>query len=146
MKTLLMLILILMGTFLFSEEILVWIEAVPDTIYADDNITYSTITALVEDENEEPVEGVQVTFGCNIGHIIYNVVTNEAGIANTTFWDDNDVGVATITASRGGQVLTTAVTILPVVDSPEDEIESVIQKLSNYPNPFNLMFFYVFND
>lgn len=137
MKKFLVLILIFMATFLFSEEILVWIEATPDTIYYDDNVTYSIITVKVENEFEEPVQGAHITFSCSIGNIITNANTNQDGIASTDFWESGDIGVATINAARNGQVLTTYVTILPPVYSPESTVPDLVDNIQIYPNPFN---------
>jgi len=137
MKKIFVILIILLGLSLLAEENLVWIEAVPDTIYADNNITYSTVSVKVEDENEQPVVGVQINFSSTIGNMIYHVQTNDDGIAESHLWDSGEVGTAYINASRGGQVLSTTVTILPVVDSPETTIPDLINDILVYPNPFN---------
>lgn len=138
MKNLIILtIIIFMAISLSAEEFLVWIEANPDTIYYDNNVTYSIITVKVEDEFEEPVEGAHITFGSSIGNLISNATTNENGIASTDFWESGDIGIATINATRNGQVLTTYVTILPPVDSPESDIPNILNNIQIYPNPFN---------
>jgi len=137
MKKLIIILLLLMAASLIAEENLVWIEAIPDTIYYDGNLTYSEITVKVENEFEEPVQDVYVTFECSIGNIINGIFTNEDGLALTTFWESGDIGVATINAVRNGQVLSTNVTILPPVNSPETNVPDMIDNFQIYPNPFN---------
>ena len=77
---------------------IVSMTASPDTIYADNNITYSTITVLVKDEDDFAITGETVTFRSNIGSIIKNVTTDSTGVAETEFWDSGDMGLATIEA------------------------------------------------
>jgi len=73
----------------------------PDTIYADNNITYSEIEVLVKDEQNFAVGGQTIIFRASIGNIITSVVTDSSGIAQTTFWDSGEEGVATIEAFIG---------------------------------------------
>ena len=73
--------------------------ASPDTIYADHNITYSTITVEVRDGEGFGVPNQVVQFKAYpIGRILSYVSTDSTGIAKSTFWDDGESGVATITA------------------------------------------------
>lgn len=74
------------------------ITASPDTIYADNNVTYSEIAVEVKDGEGFGVIGQMVQFKTDIGRILTNVATDSSGIARSTFWDAGDVGMATITA------------------------------------------------
>ncbi len=115
-----------------------WIEAVPDTIWADDNITYSVITTRIVNENNQPVEYVLVHFQSNIGSIpIYNAYTNEEGLAETTFWDAGDVGTAHITATIEGDEIEVEVEILPINQIDDDQ--SNLSNFSISPNPSNIL-------
>ncbi len=75
-----------------------WMTSNPDTIYADDNITYSEIKVQVKDENGFAVPGEPVKFRSNIGFLITNVATDSSGVASTTFADSGEEGVAVIEA------------------------------------------------
>lgn len=136
MNRLLIIFILLSAAFLSAQDHLVWIEAEPDTIFFDDNLTYSIVTVLVEDEDNNPVEGVWVYFDSDIGNLLHNIQTDENGIAETTFWESGDLGVATITAERNGEFLETQVTIIMPISADENEI-TPITDLRNYPNPFN---------
>lgn len=136
MKFYLALLFICAAQFLAAQDHLVWIEAEPDTIFFDNNLTYSIVTALVEDDDNNPVAGVWVYFDSNIGNLLHNIQTDENGIAETTFWESGDLGVATITVERNGQILQTQVTIIMPISADENEIP-LITSLRNYPNPFN---------
>ena len=122
---------------LSAQDHLVWITANPDTIYFDDNVTYSIIQAKVEDDYNNPVSGATVWFDCDIGNLVHQAATDSNGIAETTFYECGDLGVATITVERNGEYLETQVTIIMPVDSQDEEIPTLIINLSNYPNPFN---------
>ena len=74
------------------------IVAAPDTIYSDMNITFSEISVTVKDGEGFGVPGQNVNFRTNLGRILANVPTDSSGVATTTFWDDGDSGMATITA------------------------------------------------
>ncbi len=137
MKSYLLIIFLLSITVLAAQDHLAWITATPDTIYFDENETTSTIQAKVVDDDDNPVAGANVVFDCNIGHLIYNATTNSSGIAETEFWESGDLGVATITVARGGEVLYTQVTIVLPSSSEHHEIPALITELKNYPNPFN---------
>ncbi|MDD4667502.1 MAG: hypothetical protein PHR59_05955 [Candidatus Cloacimonetes bacterium] len=75
------------------------IVATPDTIYADNNITFSTVSVEIRDGENFGVPGQLVQFKASpIGRVLTNVRTDSTGVAKTTFWDDGESGVATITA------------------------------------------------
>ena len=75
------------------------IQAEPDTIYADNNITYSTVKVEIRDGENFGVPGQLVQFKTSpIGRVLTNVTTDSTGVARTTFWDDGQNGTATITA------------------------------------------------
>lgn len=137
MKIFLFILLFFTAAVLTAQEHFVWIEADPDTIYFDDNLTYSTITALLEDDDNNPVSGAWVYFDSDIGNLLHSVQTDENGIAETTFWESGDLGVATISVERNGLFLETQVTIIMPVSVKEDELLSPVSNLRNYPNPFN---------
>lgn len=72
--------------------------ASPDVIYADNNITYSTVSVEVKDGEGFGVTSQMVQFKTNLGRVLTNVPTDSTGVAKTTLWDDGDVGMATIEA------------------------------------------------
>ncbi|MFA7025113.1 MAG: hypothetical protein WC176_04530 [Candidatus Cloacimonadaceae bacterium] len=75
------------------------ISASPDTIYSDNNITYSTIKVEIRDGEGFGVPGQIVQFkAAPIGRVLTNVPTDSTGIATTIFWDDGQSGLATVTA------------------------------------------------
>lgn len=83
---------------LSNLRIITKIAASPDTIYADNNITYSEISVTVKDGEGFGVPNQIVSYRTNLGRILTNVPTDSTGVSKTTFWDDGDIGVATITA------------------------------------------------
>jgi len=95
--------------------------AIPDTIFADNNITYSTISVIVKDNDGFNVTDEQVSFLSDIGNLITLATTNENGIAETTFWDSGDLGIATIEAFVGNQSASVTVEIIetPAIASIE---------------------------
>jgi hypothetical protein len=97
------------------------ITAVPDTIYADNNVTYSTISVIVKDDDNFAVTGESVRFRTDIGNLIYEVLTDSSGVAQSTFWDDGVVGTAHIDAFAGDESAS-----INVVIEEEPEIESLI--------------------
>jgi hypothetical protein len=104
----------------FVGEYMITMSADPDTIYSDNNITYSTVTATVVDSEGFPAVDVQVRFKTNLGNLIGQVMTDERGVATTTFWDAGNIGTATIQASAGTN---TASISVEIVESPAiDEI------------------------
>jgi hypothetical protein len=72
--------------------------AVPDTIYQDNNITFSEIFVKVKDADNFAVIGETVTFRSNIGNILTRIPTDSTGVAKSTFWDNGDIGTAYIDA------------------------------------------------
>jgi Invasin, domain 3/CHU_C Type IX secretion signal domain len=136
-KVYLIILLLIVAGLLSAENHLIWITANPDTIFFDDNVTYSIIQAMVEDDDGNPVEGVRVDFSSDIGIIVGWANTGSNGIAEEEFGDSNDLGVATITAEYNGEYLEVQVTIIMPVSVEENEIISPISNLTNYPNPFN---------
>lgn len=95
--------------------------ALPETIYADNNQTFSEIDVTVKDQDDNIVEGKTVHFDCDIGNIIFEISTDETGVATTTFWDNNEVGTATITASINNDSKSVEV----LIEEPEYFIESI---------------------
>lgn len=99
----------------------------PDTIYADNGITYSEVSVTVKNEDNFAVTGLEVTFRCSMGNILYSVLTDSTGIAHSTFWDDGNTGIATIDAFAGDVNASEQVVILDtppidtvVLDAPLD--------------------------
>ena len=74
------------------------ILAEPDTIYCDNNITFSQISVTVKDGEGFALPGKIVNFRANIGRILRSVPTDSSGVATTTFWDDGEQGLAEIMA------------------------------------------------
>ncbi len=139
-KYLLIALILLSGSLTFAEDFnrtnhIAWVNADPDTIYADDNITYSEITVMVVDDDSLAVEGAHVYFDPDIGNCIYHDMTNNQGIAESTFWDSGDVGVATITITVGDETAYVQVVILPLNSVDEAILDESV--FYNYPNPFN---------
>ncbi len=106
---------------------IVYMRANPDTIYADNNITYSEIDVMVKDEDGFAVTNEIVTFKTDIGNIIKEISTDSTGIAQTTFWDNGEVGIATIQAFIGNKSEHINVTIK---ETPEI---TLLQLLFNSP-------------
>ncbi len=79
-------------------RIITRVTASPDTIYADNNITYSTISVTVKDGEGFAATNQIVQFKTDLGRVLTNVATDSTGVAKSTFWDDGDVGLATIYA------------------------------------------------
>ena len=73
-------------------------EASPDTIYADDNITFSKISVTVKDGEGFAATNQIVQFKTNLGRILTNVATDSTGVAESTFWSGGDIGMASIYA------------------------------------------------
>lgn len=79
-------------------RIITSIKANPEVIYADNNVTFSTIEVQVKDGDNFGVTNQTVNFKTDLGNIITNVGTDSTGVARSTFWDAGDTGLATITA------------------------------------------------
>ncbi len=93
------------------------LHAVPETIYRDNNVTSSTITAIVKDNNDFAVAGEVVKFRTDIGSILGSITTDSSGVAESTFWDSNDLGLATIEAFCGDASAQTQVNIIEPVNN-----------------------------
>lgn len=74
------------------------LEASVDKIYADNNVTFSYISAYVKDRNNFGAANYPVNFQADRGSIISLANTNNSGVARVPFYDAGQVGVATITA------------------------------------------------
>jgi hypothetical protein len=99
------------------------ISAEPDTIYSDNNVTFSKIRVVVKDEADFPVPSIPVKFSTDLGNMQLNATTDSSGVAETSFWDNKDIGVANIKAYVGSQQASTLVTIK---DAPElDSIQII---------------------
>lgn len=126
-----------------SERYITSITASPTTIYADNNITYSEIRVMVKDGENFGVPGQIVSFKTNIGRVLTNVPTDSTGVATTTFWDDGDIGEATVTAvvrkysdedptvilSEATQSINVTILDVPAIDEVTLEFQSTL-------NPF----------
>jgi len=99
------------------ESFQLTLHANPETIFRDNNETYSIISAIVKDDNNFGISGIEVKFRTNIGSIIGAVSTDSSGVAESTFWDSNDLGIATIEAFVGDVTATTQVTIIELVNN-----------------------------
>ena len=99
------------------ESFQLTLHANPETIFRDNNETYSIISAIVKDDNDFGISGTEVKFRTNIGSIIGAVSTDSSGVAESTFWDSNDLGVATIEAFVGDVSASTQVTIQELVNN-----------------------------
>ena len=111
--------------------------ASPDTIYADNNITFSKISITVKDGEGFAATNQIVQFKTDIGRILANVPTDSTGVAVSTFWSGGDIGRATIHAIvrnfAGGDSVVSADTVMvqvQIVSAPE--ISQV--KLEGLPN------------
>ena len=74
------------------------LESSVDKIYADNNVTFSYISAYVKDRNNFGAPDIPVKFQADRGSIISIANTNQSGIARVPFYDAGEVGLATITA------------------------------------------------
>ncbi len=120
------------------------ISATPDTIYADNNITYSNVSVEIRDGEGFGVPGQIVQFKTSpIGRVLTNVPTDSTGIATTVFWDDGQVGVATVTAivrkfhatERDSLVSADTLSINITVEQPP-AVDSVTLHFDNMQDPF----------
>jgi hypothetical protein len=122
-------------------RIITRITATPDTIYADNNVTYSEIHVEVKDGEGFGVRNQMVLFRTDIGRVVTNVATDSTGVAKSLFWDAGDSGLATITAivrkfqeSNPDSLLSddTADVHVQIDDIPA--IQSVALEVNNTPN------------
>ena len=118
--------------------------ATPDTIYSDNNITYSKITVEIRDGEGFSVPGQMVQFkAAPIGRVLTNVATDSTGIATTTFWDDGQSGIATVTAivrkfhesERDSLISADTLSIKITVETPPS-VDSVTLHFDNMQRPF----------
>jgi hypothetical protein len=118
--------------------------ASPDTIYSDNNITYSTIKVEIRDGEGFGVPGQMVQFkAAPIGRVLTNVPTDSTGIATTIFWDDGQSGIATVTAivrkfhetERDSLISADTLSIDITVEQPP-AVESVTLHFDNMQDPF----------
>jgi hypothetical protein len=93
------------------------LSANPTTIFKDNNETYSLITAVIKDAGNFPIPEVEVRFRSNIGSVIGSVKTDSSGIAVSTFWDSNELGLATIEAICGETSASIQVNIIEPVNN-----------------------------
>lgn len=119
-------------------------NASPDTIYADNNITYSTISVEVRDGEGFGVPNQLVQFKTQpIGRVLTNVVTDSTGVARSLFWDDGQSGTATVTAivrkwheSIADSLVSADTLMTTVVVKEIPEIESVTLVFPTLANPY----------
>ena len=120
------------------------LSASPDTIYADNNITYSTISVEIRDGEGFSVPNQLVQFKTKpIGRVLTNVTTDSTGVARTTFWDDGQDGIATITAivrkyaeSNADSLVSADTLETVVVIEKTPEITDVTLHFDNLANPY----------
>lgn len=120
------------------------ISASPDTIYADNNITFSNISVEVRDGEGFGVPGELVQFKTfPIGRVLTNVRTDSTGVAKTVFWDDGQSGVATITAivrkfhtSIADSLVSADTLSIDVVVNPTPPVTDVTLHFENPANPY----------
>ncbi|MDD3051302.1 MAG: hypothetical protein PHR06_09170 [Candidatus Cloacimonetes bacterium] len=104
------------------------IVAEPDTIYQDNNLTTSFITVYIRDVDGFAGAGKTVMFKSSIGNIIRQKTTDSLGVATVEFWDRNDLGLATITASiyEVKQTINVAIIEAPQVEEINLEVSSQV--------------------
>jgi hypothetical protein len=117
------------------------IIASPDTIYNDNNITYSDISVTVKDGEGFGVPSQIVHFRTDKGRLLANVATDSTGVATTTFWSDGELGLATITAVVRNYSTTVADSILSEADTTAsvfiDEVPATQSVTLNFLSPAN---------
>ncbi|MBW6514286.1 MAG: hypothetical protein K0B87_05965 [Candidatus Syntrophosphaera sp.] len=129
---------------LLSEvRIITKIVATPDTIYSDNNITYSEIAVTIKDGEGFGVPSQIVNFRTDVGRILASVPTDSSGVATTTFWDDGDSGLATITAvvrnysdSEQNSIVSADTAMAQVFIADVPEIETVTINFLSTANPY----------
>ncbi len=124
------------------------ISASPETIYADNGITYSTISVTVKNGDNFAVPGQIVMFKTSLGRILTSVGTDSTGVARSTFWDEGTTGVATIWAIVRNYSIenpdslisgdTTSVTVT-IADVPPISSLALEMPSSLNPQPLNVM-------
>lgn len=88
----------------------------PDTVYADNGISYATVKAEVRDGNDFPIVGFPVQFKCSpTGMIASDILTDYDGVATVNYYDTGEeCESVTITARIGGVEKTVSVEVLPI--------------------------------
>jgi len=120
------------------------ISASPDTIYADNNITYSHVSVEIRDGEGFGVPGQIVQFkAAPIGRVLTNVSTDSTGIATTTFWDDGQDGDATVTAivrnfhaTEADSILSADTLSVNITVKETPGIEDVTLQFDNLADPY----------
>lgn len=129
-------------------RIITKIMASPDTIYADNNITYSNVSVTIKDGDGYPVLGQVVQFKSSIGKILTNIATDSTGVAKTTFWDDGDQGIAQIQALVKNLHPTIADSVISmdtetinvtIIDQPAIPADGITLEMPSILNPQPLM-------
>jgi hypothetical protein len=124
------------------------IAASPTTIYADNGITFSTISVTIKNGEDFAVPGQVVMFKTSLGKILTQVSTDSTGIARSTFWDEGATGVAQITAivrsystENPDSLISSAADTISVTIAGVPPIASVSLEMpsSLNPQPLNVM-------
>lgn len=98
-------------------------KAVPDTIYNDNNLTISSVSVKVLDNNGFPAQDIPVQFRTDFGAINATATSDSAGIARVQFKDNGDLPagmnskVANISVHQGNNSQSLNVTVLEEPDS-----------------------------
>ncbi len=119
------------------------IIASPDTIYSDNNITYSDISVTVKNGEGFGVPAQIVNFRTDVGRILAAVQTDSSGVATTTFWDDGDSGLATITAvvrkyseTNTNQIASADTATVQVFIDQVPQVDNVVLNFLSQANPY----------
>ncbi|MCF7920021.1 MAG: Ig-like domain-containing protein [Candidatus Cloacimonetes bacterium] len=99
------------------------LTANPETIFRDNGLTSSQISAILKDSNDYPLGGEQILFKANIGSILGAITTDSSGVAKSTFWDSNQLGLATIDANYNG---VTAQVEVMIIEPVNNEVQSIV--------------------
>lgn len=118
-------------------RIITKVAASPDTIYADNNVTFSKISVTVKDGEGFAATNQIVQFKTDLGRILTNVPTDSTGVAQSTFWSGGDIGRATIHAivrnyAGGDSIVSADTTMIQVQIVSAPEISQI--KLEGLPN------------
>lgn len=128
-----------------EERHITRITANPTVIYADNNITYSIISVEVKDGEGFGVFNQMVKFKTNLGRVLTDIATDSSGVAKTTFYDDLDVGMATISAivrnynTEGDSLIWQDSTSINIEIRPIPPIEKVNLRLPSIIQPFPMI-------
>jgi hypothetical protein len=83
---------------LSEYQFLTHMSATPDTIFADNGLTSSTVSVKVVDAMAFGIPGQLVEFHTTLGHIREGAVTDSTGIVRAVLTADNVSGIARVTA------------------------------------------------